>query len=350
MSAPRVVQGPRRPDLDLLRSVALVCIVLAHVEPPARVLELRDFDVVLMMMVSGGASSISSHSVRSTSTLLRRLRRLVCPTYLFFSVFYTVEWLLGTPPSLRVILDTALLTNSVGYVWIIRVFVLMAIFGPLVAGLGILSSPRRVLLGSAFLLVLNELMIIGVQRAGGNTRWGSVVMSVVPYTVGYLLPHLLGTVLVSARTRVRVATSALAGALWMLIESFSALDSGELISVQSQKYPPRAVYLVYGVFVGSALWALAPQLWRFASKSRFLTGLVSFIGQNSMWIYLWHICLVPWWARALPGGDEWPLRWLAVVVSATFIQRVQFLVVTSAVGSREPSSRAATEVGRLLTG
>lgn len=350
MSTPQVSQGPRRPDLDLLRSVALACIVLAHVEPPGRVLEMRDFDVVLMMMVSGGAYSVSTHSTPSMSALLRRLRRLVCPTYLFFSLFYLVEWLLGTPPSLEVLLNTALLTNSVGYVWIIRVFVLMAIFGPLVAGLEMLGSPRRVLLGTILLLALNELLIIGVQRVGGDAYWGSVVMSVVPYTVGYLVPYLLGTVLVSARTRVRVEVAACAGALWILLESISVLGFGEFLSVQSQKYPPRAVYLVYGVFVGSALWAMSPQLWRRVSEFRCLAGPVSFVGRNSMWIYLWHICLLPLWARALPEANQWPLRWFAVLVSATLVQRVQFLVVTSAIRSRGSSSRGATEAKRLLTG
>lgn len=42
----------RIPYLDFLKTIALICIILAHVSPPDSVFMLRNFDVVLMIVIS----------------------------------------------------------------------------------------------------------------------------------------------------------------------------------------------------------------------------------------------------------------------------------------------------------
>ena len=42
----------RIPYLDFLKTIALICIILAHVAPPDSVFMLRNFDVVLMIVIS----------------------------------------------------------------------------------------------------------------------------------------------------------------------------------------------------------------------------------------------------------------------------------------------------------
>ena len=42
----------RRTDVDIIKVVGLLCIILAHTNPPSVLFQFRNFDVVLMIMVS----------------------------------------------------------------------------------------------------------------------------------------------------------------------------------------------------------------------------------------------------------------------------------------------------------
>lgn len=40
-------------SIDLMRAIGLLCVILAHVNPPATLMQIRCFDVPLMLFVSG---------------------------------------------------------------------------------------------------------------------------------------------------------------------------------------------------------------------------------------------------------------------------------------------------------
>jgi fucose 4-O-acetylase-like acetyltransferase len=45
---------------DILKVIGLFCIILAHVSPPSLIFQLRNFDVPLMVMISGSVFYLSS--------------------------------------------------------------------------------------------------------------------------------------------------------------------------------------------------------------------------------------------------------------------------------------------------
>lgn len=66
-SSSRVAKNTMKkyPYIDFLKLVGLFCIILAHVGPPAVVMQLRNFDVPLMVILSGMLAANSQHLDKS---------------------------------------------------------------------------------------------------------------------------------------------------------------------------------------------------------------------------------------------------------------------------------------------
>lgn len=43
----------RDSSVDIMRAIGLLCVILAHINPPSLLLQIRSFDVPLMLFVSG---------------------------------------------------------------------------------------------------------------------------------------------------------------------------------------------------------------------------------------------------------------------------------------------------------
>ena len=114
--------------LDILRGVGLLCIILAHVGPPVLVMQLRNFDVPLMVLVSGASFSLSRTQKQDYNRYLySRFLRLVIPTWLFLAFFFGVTFFASFlanrqfPFSVEEVLSSFALMSGIGYVWVIRV-------------------------------------------------------------------------------------------------------------------------------------------------------------------------------------------------------------------------------------
>ena len=80
---------------DLLRTFGLLLVMLAHTAPPPLLFELRNFDIVLLVAVSGIAFSISRTPKRFWPYASARFKRLILPVWLFLTVLFAAIWLTG---------------------------------------------------------------------------------------------------------------------------------------------------------------------------------------------------------------------------------------------------------------
>ena len=111
-------------------------IILAHVSPPYWLQQARCFDVPLMLFISG--LTCSNKAIASYKDfVVKRFKRLVYPVWFFLILYFTLiliaqsfnlipNYLTG-----RKILESFLLLDGIGYVWIIRVFLLIMLITPL---------------------------------------------------------------------------------------------------------------------------------------------------------------------------------------------------------------------------
>ena len=130
----------RDPSIDLLRFIGLTMIILAHIglsRSASLLFQLMSFDVPLMVFTSGLA-----FSGRNTGAYLpfigKRTLRLIVPVYIFVAAYILLNpilsgWGLVDEYTSKVIAGTFMLrlNPSIGYVGIIRVFLIVMLVTPL---------------------------------------------------------------------------------------------------------------------------------------------------------------------------------------------------------------------------
>lgn len=241
---------------------------------------------------------------------------------LFFSLTTLSTLTIGKPdiPITKIAGSFLLLNNpSIGYVWIMRVFLLMALVMPFIDKIFCKTSNFVSVFAMFSLIVLQPLVIEALDIIPYNMlRRG--LCEIVPYIVGYSIFAIYGMRLSRLNARGILAIIIISG---ILISCIVAKD-GLIFDPQSYKYPPESLYLIYGIFATSILWLLRPILLRI-TDCRFF----SYLSRHSMWIYLWHIIpvyiITPW----MDLSGLWLGRYLLVLSSAIILNLLyqRFIVI-----------------------
>lgn len=121
-------------QIHILRAMGILLLILAHVNPPKVLFELRNFDVILMVVLSS-VSYIAFYKEETYGKyLIKRFKRLVIPTWIFILISALVYFLVALLTRTNTILPVktllvALCTFSgVGYLWIMRVYCYNAVW------------------------------------------------------------------------------------------------------------------------------------------------------------------------------------------------------------------------------
>lgn len=126
----------RNKEIDVLKFIGLMCIVLAHVNIDNGIIfQIRNFDVVLLVLVSGYFSCDSyKRSKNLREFYKKRILRLLVPTYVYITFFFIITYYINNCKmmyNLKDIICTYLLTGGIGYVWIIKVYLIIAFMVPI---------------------------------------------------------------------------------------------------------------------------------------------------------------------------------------------------------------------------
>lgn len=128
--------------VDYMRVLGLLLIILAHSQPNNIVFQIRTFDVPLMVYISAISFSKSNKDYLSfshiSSYFLKRIKRLVIPTWIFLIIFFSISKIVNNvfpklfDYSFYKIFSTFSLESGIGYVWIIKVYLLIALVAPII--------------------------------------------------------------------------------------------------------------------------------------------------------------------------------------------------------------------------
>jgi Acyltransferase family len=305
---------------DILKAIGLLFIIVAHTIRGSWFFELTNFNVPVMVIASGMLFAFSSGSVNISwwQYLRKRVPRLILPVWCFLVFFFSLEYLIRAyegkpyPFSGSAIFQSFLLIDSPGieFVWIIRVFFLVAIVSP-----GLLKLKNRCVGTNYF-----PIAILGVYTlyefwltnlSGAIKKWlaistNSELVSVILQTLSefsreilvgkglfYLIPYsclfALGMILTGMKSRT-VFIFALISLFIFL--GLTAEFSGTMTPLQSYKYPPRLYYISYGIAVFLILYFGVTQVYRrfpqSFSENNLIVSWIVFFSSSTLWIYLWH--------------------------------------------------------------
>lgn len=284
-----MVESGRDKKLDFLRFMGLAMIVLAHVGPPQFIFQLRNFDVPLMVLVAGISFGLSSRSESYGSYLWKRFNRLVFPVWIFLTGYFLVHYFLPEQqnvPSVETIVSSYFFIGD--YVWIIRVFLLVAVVAPYISTINVKTQSHARYLAMVFGIYLLYELMLTVAQPILNTALGSTVdltlFVLLPY--GVLFALALRIPVLSARQVSALALCAFA--VFVAIGTTLYLQTGNFVPTQMFKYPPTAYYLSFALMVSLLLYLFSGRLVQWVALTK-LEKPVEFMAKNSIWVYLWHI-------------------------------------------------------------
>lgn len=291
-------------NIDLLRFVGLSLIILAHVTTPSIVLNLRCFDVPLMVFVSG--LTCYQKDIRfSWGYLSHRFARLVFPVWIFLTVYFLMIYAakfvgLDFGLTFKQVYESYLLMDGIGFVWIIRVLLLIALVTP-----GLIKINQIIKNNAIFIWLYSIALILYLLIAYYKVGMDVVlVRDWVYYAIGYGFVFLLGIRMKDLKCVDVMLFIAIIVALFIamgVVGKYSILGNNSVfIHVNDWKYPPTNIFLLYGLIMSILCYMVV-----YLKQRVKLNGVVNFIGCNSIWIYLWHIPFisitarmdVAWWIR-----------------------------------------------------
>ena len=315
----------RDQSIDILRFIGIALIILAHTFPPDTILNLRCFDVSLMLFVSGLTLSKRKYDF-SLSYFKHRTIRLLLPVYFFLTIYFILAFTcqsIGFDFGINSnhVIGSYLLQDGIGFVWIIRVFLLIALVTPFILFLKEKTNTAWMFSISLLLVLLIDALItngVGMQNL--------FVRDYLYYAIGYSVPFIVGLVLPNLNLKqlwiVLFGTLALLIIKGLLIlnpasEEFSPTS---LLIFNNFKYPPNSYYILYGVLMSTLCYIILVKF----ETYRYLL-LFEFIGCNTIWIYLYHIPLIQITGKLSLG---WPIRYLMVFVIAFLLTYLQVKLIT----------------------
>lgn len=206
--------------------------------------------------------------------------------------------------------------EGIGYVWIIRVFLLVAIVSPFLRSFCQRTVSHSKYLSSIVLLYIAYEITLSISKPFLNTNLGHFFEQTFLYLVPYALVFLIGLRLpeLGRKQLLLIAATAFctfaveADILWML--------SGQLVQTQNFQYPPQSYYLSYAIFMSIIIWILSKRISKILERFHIFLSMIQFIVRNSLWIYLWHIPLIE--IKAFPVCLKYSLIFAGVALLAFF--------------------------------
>ena len=309
--------------IDILRFIGLSMIILAHVHSPNLIHQVRSFDVPLMLFVSGLVSSNKEFGPYG-KYFIHRLKRLVIPVWLFLSayflLYYGSRFVLLTKVDIpwSTIIESYFFLDGIGYVWVIRVFLLIMLVTPQLVFIEKKIRSTLCYFGVCFSLLVVQLGIVAFGQSLNDGLLSTLYNQYLCYILGYSVPFMLGLRFKDVSEYKPSFWCGLAIAVFVTISVYVCNNGMHIIDFQIYKYPPYSYFIIYGSLISLLLWYCVTSL----SSNSYIGG-VSWIGRNTIWIYLWHIPFVTFTTML----NSWALRYFMVYMASITIFYIQYKIV-----------------------
>ncbi len=281
-------------ELDVLRGCGLLLIILAHCEPPKILFQLRDFDVPLMVIVSAATFAMlyKDKAINVKSFYIKRTKNLILPAWYFLAFFFGSLFVWSQlegfdyPYSQDEITSSFLLYWGIGYVWILRIFLFIALLTP-----PLLYFKKKVtnnyIYAGIIIFVFAFYNVIASKLYGAQTNitelgfLGDVILPIIPYAALYAY----GLKLQDMSVKLLLFISAIALLIFCYMGFQYYQEYGDIIPTLYLKYPPQLYYISYAIFGTNILFLLV----KYFYPGTLFKSLWTWISVHSLWIYMWHI-------------------------------------------------------------
>ena len=281
-------QLQRNTVYDFLRFIGIICIILAHMDLPTILFQIRNFDVPFLIILSGLAYTEFSaiHYTSYLNYIKKRFLRLIIPTWIFLTIYYLSFYTSDQINIKDILFSYALLGHENIGIWIIRIFFSMALLAPMIFWLNKkLETNLKFYFFLTGILILYILLIF-ISKSYLQNMNLTVFNVLFMYTISYGLLYLYGIRISTFSSRTLKKHLFFMIFIFLLYIIYYWIQDNTIYTTQKFKYPPEGYYFSYALIVSIFLFYLSKytNIFNRVSKNKFII----FVGSSTFWIYLWH--------------------------------------------------------------
>lgn len=275
--------------IDLLRLVGILLITLAHVNPTEIVFQLRNFDVVLLVILSGSSfSGIGNLGVLNYFS--NRFTRLILSTWFFVTLYFLINkiyYFSLKPINFNTYIESLMLYRGMGYIWVVKVFFICSIIGPYCLKIIDRFHGTRKFYVYLFSFLFSEFLIVFMTKIGINLSF-----TFLSFPLPYILCFCLGNELKKRQFNLKISFVLPAVLVFIIFIFYYYFKIGGFVFTQLFKYPPRIYFISYSL-IGSffVIW-LVNQINLGKLEAFFKISLIRIISNNTIWFYFIHVFFV----------------------------------------------------------
>lgn len=318
---------------DLLKTVGMILILLAHCQNKPIILDyLRNFEVILLVTVSAMLSyekysELIQWDSMIKRNIVKRLKRLIIPTWFFLFVFFTIIYVVtkfrgvSFPYTKSVMVESFLMINGIGYVWIMLVYCWITIGLPIL----FIIFNRLNISGNVKTIVLACLFFAYKICSSALLNCQDSLSYYTKNTLLYFLGYSLISFLPYALKNYVNITYLKQGILFVFIHLLLFLRAvilrkspAQLIAVS--KYPPLIYYYSFGLGISLVLYSLLSHI--IIRENSVYAKIVSMFGKHSQWIYFNHIFAIYIYNEIL-GDWNWYMMFLFILCIALLLLAIE---------------------------
>ena len=266
----------------------MIFIVLAHVDPPGILFQLRSFDVVSLVVISVMCMKETNGVKAYFSSVWKRVKRLLIPTYICIVIVLLATLLVCLltktqyPYGLSEIISSFFLIDGIGYIWIVRILLSIAVFFPLLSRISKLPS-AVVFIALPVLLILSKILYMNMPE---NRLLYFLIYYGLLYSVGYFSIAVTALIIKNYNKK-QLGIFALISLCFLIVYKAVLFFCFGESPFELEKHPPMLDWILYGLIVTSLL-LIALRGRRFDPESR-LIKLIIWFSKNSFRFYFAHI-------------------------------------------------------------
>lgn len=276
-------------SIDVLRGIAIVAIVAAHVLPSEVLWQFFDYNVCLIVFLSGVSYMMSSAKTSGgyKSYVIKRIKRILLPTWAFLIAYYGAIFLYHV---IQERLDSFSVNSMVRsfalqtgwYVWVMRVFLITALIAPLLNGIKEKVGKWGFTILCGAILIIYEFVHISDDAS---------VLYFLTMTIPYIVVFSVGMLIMQFNKQQQIIMAIVFLVVFIAFGYKIALDNGCFLCTNNYKCPPLLYFSSFGLGCSIVFWLLKDTIHSISRLFR-IDKLMTFVGSHTMWFYLLHIPVV----------------------------------------------------------
>ncbi len=318
----------RNTAVDIVRVIATALVILAHVTIPNWLSLARSFDVCCLVLLSGISYAYSHKDMPYGKYVWKRVKRLCVPAYVTATIIFLICLPLclamgrAYPYSFRQIAETYLFlggkTGGIGYFWIVRIYLLVAIIAPFLCKINKAIKNNFLFLSIVLVILLGNTLVY--YLCWGENKFVDLLLeNYVMSLLAYASVYMVGIRIVQEKDFAVLAFIVFAAGT-VVTQICISVCGGKYI-VSAYKYPPQLAYIFFGLALSLLLWLLVDKF----ATNREGNKVILWLSRESFNIYLAHVVILSFlswgdkYVQKVPLMNQWAVRYFVILIGSISI-------------------------------